>query len=185
MTDATQTYIVLLRGVMPSGKNSVPMAQLRDVLGADGFADVRTYIQSGNALLRTALPPADLEARVHDLIRDHIGPDLTVVARTAQQLQAMLDGNPFADLDISRVFFASFAQTPPDDRIAALHAEDFTPEQVRITPHAGYLYIPGSAARSKLSNNFLEKRLGVAATARNFNTISKLVELAQTAPFAG
>lgn len=177
MATDRQTYIVLLRGVMPSGKNRVPMAQLRAVLSDAGFGSVRTYIQSGNALVQSSLAAPEIEARVHDLIKTQIGPDLVVVVRTAAQLQQMLDGNPFPHLDISRVFFVAFAQAPLSHKVADLLAEEFAPEQVVITPEAGYLYIPGSAARSKLSNTYLEKKLGVSATTRNFNTVSKLIEL--------
>jgi len=174
------TLVILLRGVMPTGKNKVPMAQLRQVLAAAGFEDVRTYIQSGNALLRTNLAAPEVEQRVRELIRQHIGPDLVVVARTGAQLQKILDGNPFQNHDISRVFFTALAQTPPPEKVKQVLAQDYAPEEVVITGDAAYLYIPGSAARSKLSNNYLEKKLGVSATTRNFNTMKKLIELSTT-----
>lgn len=175
-----RTYILLLRGVTPTGKNRTPMARLRDVLAKADFDDVRTYIQSGNVILRTDLSPRGVEQRVHDLIKKHIGPDLVIVARTVAQLQRVLDGNPFGKgYDISRVFFVSFAQRPPAEKVAELVARDFSPEKLVITDEAGYMYIPGSAARSRLSNNFLEKKLGVSATTRNFNTLSKLIEMGQ------
>jgi uncharacterized protein (DUF1697 family) len=103
---------------MPSGKNRVPMAQLREALAAAGFGNVRTYIQSGNALVDTELPATAIEDRVHGLIKEHIGPDLTVVARTSRELRGMLDRNPFQDgYDIARVFFVVFAQVPTAERI--------------------------------------------------------------------
>lgn len=169
--------VVLLRGVMPTGKNKVPMAQLRQVLAEAGFEDVQTYIQSGNAILRTNLAAPEVEQRVRELIRRQIGPDLVVVARTSAQLQKILDGNPFPTHDLSRVFFTVLAQAPPKQKIEAVLAQDYAPEEVVITKEAAYLYLPGSAARSRLSNNYLEKKLGVSATTRNFNTMKKLIEL--------
>jgi uncharacterized protein (DUF1697 family) len=167
-----KSYIVLLRGVTPTGKNKTPMARLREVLTKAGFKEVRTYIQSGNVILRTNVSPAALEKRVHDLIKKHIGPELVIVARTAAQLKRVLDGNPFQKgHDISRVFFVSFAQTPSAEKIKELIAQDFSPEE---------LVIPGSAARSKLSNNFLERKHRVSATTRNRNTLNTLIELAET-----
>lgn len=74
------TYIILLRGVTPTGKNKVPMGQLRDVLTMAGFRNVRTYIQSGNALVDTELSALETEKRIHDLIKEQIGADLVVVA---------------------------------------------------------------------------------------------------------
>lgn len=164
---------------MPTGKNKVPMAQLRQVLVEAGFERVQTYIQSGNALLRTEMSAPEVEARVHDLIQTHIGADLVIVARTGAQLQKILDHNPFTDVDISRVFFTMFATAPDEDRVKKVVVEDYAPEALVITHDAAYLYIPGSAARSKLSNNYLEKKLGVSTTSRNFNTMKKMLELSQ------
>lgn len=175
-----KTYIVLLRGVMPSGKNRVPMAQLREVLVEAGFGNARTYIQSGNALVYTDLSAKEVETRVHDLIKKHIGADLAVVVRTRAQLQKVLNENPFKDgYDISRVFFVSFAENPPARKVRELLAQDFSPEALAITKNAAYMYVPGTYGRTALSNNYLEKKLGVAATTRNFNTLSKLIEMSK------
>jgi len=173
-----KTYVILLRGVMPTGKNKVPMARLRDVLARDGFGNVRTYIQSGNALVDTPLSTEEVEDRVHGLIKKHIGPDLAVVARTGAQLQKVVNENPFTDgHDISRVFFVSLKKAPSPAKCRALLAEDFGEEKLAIKGMAAYMYIPGSAARSKLSGGLLEKKLGVSATARNFNTMTRLIEM--------
>ncbi|MGE0267111.1 MAG: DUF1697 domain-containing protein [Candidatus Omnitrophota bacterium] len=180
MAEKIKTYIILLRGVMPVGKNKVPMARLREILADAGFRNVRTYIQSGNALVDTGLPPKEIEQRVHALIKKHIGAELTVVVRTGTQLQKVLDENPFdQNHDIARVFFVSFAGPPAAAKIKELCARDFSPEKLVITKNAGYMFIPGSSARSVLSNNFLEKKLGVSATTRNFNTMTRLVALSK------
>jgi uncharacterized protein (DUF1697 family) len=175
-----KTYIVLLRGVMPSGKNRVPMAQLREVLADAGFVNVRTYIQSGNALVDTDISAKEVETCVHDLIKKHIGADLTVVARTGKQLQKVLDENPFTDgYDISRVFFAWFAEPPSAQKVKELLAHDYSPEELAITKNAAFMFIPGTYGRTMLSGGFLEKKLGVPVTMRNFNTTSKLIEMSK------
>ncbi|MFN8402975.1 MAG: DUF1697 domain-containing protein [Anaerolineales bacterium] len=175
-----KTYIVLLRGVMPTGKNKVPMAQLREVLANAGFGNVRTYIQSGNALVDSDLPAKEIEKRIHELIKKHIGADLAVVVRTGKQLQKVLDENPFTDgYDISRIFFVSFAEKPPQKMVNDLLARDFSPEKLIINKDAAYMFIPNTYGSDTLSNNFLEKKLGVSATTRNFNTISKLIEMSK------
>jgi len=90
------------------------MAQFREVLKKAAFAHVRTYIQSGNALVDTELPAHMVEKNVRELIRNQIGPDLVVIARTGAQLEEVLEANPFTKgYDISRVFFVSFDKTPP------------------------------------------------------------------------
>jgi uncharacterized protein (DUF1697 family) len=171
-----KTYVILLRGVMPTGKNKVPMAQLREVLTKARFGNVRTYIQSGNALVDTELSAKEVATRVRELIKKHIGPDLAVVVRTGAQLQKVLDENPFKiGYDISRVFFVSFAEPPPLQQVEELLAQDFSPEKLAIIKNTAYMYIPGTYGRRKLSSNFLEKKLGVSATMRSFNSMTKLI----------
>lgn len=174
------TYMIFLRGVMPTGKNKVPMAQLREVLTQAGFGNVRTYIQSGNAFVDSELSASETESRVHTLIQEQIGADLVVVARTGEEVQAILDNNPFREgYDLSRVFFALLAQQPAPEKVEALLAQDFGKEQLAIVGGAAYMYIPGTYGRGKLSNNYLEKKLSISATMRNFNTMSKMVEIDQ------
>lgn len=176
----TQTHIVLLRGVMPSGKNKVPMARLREVLSEAGFGAVRTYIQSGNVLLTSELPGERVGHEVNRLIKENIGAELSVLVRTRDDLRRILAGNPYLeDHDVSRVFFSLFAQTPPAQKVKALLGRDFADEQLSITEEAAYMFIPGTYGRGRLSNNFLEKQLGVTATTRNFNTLRNLVELSR------
>lgn len=164
---------------MPVGKNKVPMAKLRAVLSEAGYENVRTYIASGNALVDSDKGPREIETHVHNLIEKHIGPDLVVVVRTAAELQKVLDSNPFTKgYDLSRTFFTMFAEPPKAAIVKELNVLDFGEEELVITKHAAYLYIPGNAGRSKINNALLERKLGVGMTARNFNTMSKLIELA-------
>jgi uncharacterized protein (DUF1697 family) len=172
------TYMVFLRGVMPTGKNKVPMAQLRNVLTQAGFGNVRTYIQSGNAFVDSALSAEETEGRIHVLIKEQIGADLVAVARTGAEVQAILDNNPFREgYDLSRVFFALFAQRPAPEKVEELLAQNFGEERLAIVGGTAYMYIPGAYGRGKLSNNFLEKKLNVSATMRNFNTMSKMAAI--------
>lgn len=154
------------------------MAQLREVLSEAGFQNVRTYIQSGNVVLDTNLPASKVETEVYGLIKKHIGPDLKIIVRTGQQLQEVLDKNPFTNgEDISRIFFVMFAEPPPRQKADGLMADDYGDEKLFIGETSAYMYIPGNAARSKLSILMLEKKSGIAATSRNFNTMKKLVEM--------
>lgn len=155
------------------------MGQLREVLTAAGFRNVRTYIQSGNALVDTNLSAREIEQYVHDLIKKQIGPDLVVIVRTPEELQATLASNPFQEgYDISRIFFVLLAHTPVAEKVQKLLSQDFGEEQLAIIGDTTYLSIPGVYGR-KLSNNFVEKQLNVSATTRNFNTLSKLVQMSK------
>jgi uncharacterized protein (DUF1697 family) len=174
------TYILLVRGVTPSGRNKLPMSRFREVLEKAGFTRVRTYIQSGNALVDTDLTAQMVETRVHELIRDHIGPELAVIARTGAQLEEALEANPFREgYDLSRVFFVSFSGTPPGQKVDELMSLDISPEKLAFGNNTAYMYIPGAYGRGTLSGTFLEKKLGIPATMRNFNTMNRLVTMSR------
>src|SRR5690554_2799393 len=127
------TFCVFLRGVMPAGKNRVPMAQLRTVLTESGFTNVRTWIQSGNVLVDTYLSVDEVVNVIHGLIKNQIGADLAVVARTHQQIQQVLEKNPFAEgYDQSRVFFTLFASPPSIEKAGELMEINFNDEKLFI-----------------------------------------------------
>lgn len=177
---AVRDYVILLRAVMPSGKNKVPMARLREVLTGAGLDAVRTYIQSGNVLARSELAADQVERLVHDEIQRHFGGDLAVLARTPSQLGDILARNPFTAPDPSKLLFTVLAEEPDPDRVAELTRQRFPPDEFAVTPAVVYLHCPQGYGRSKLSNNFFEERLGVAATTRNSRTMVKLVGMSVT-----
>ena len=175
-------WIILLRGVSPTGKNKVPMTGLRQAMTKNGFTNVRTWIQSGNVLVDTTLGRAETEAAIMGVLREDIKTDLAVIVKTAEEIRETLDGNPFVDLPGDRVFYGMFNRQPAQDKAAALLALDFGEDLLRITGNAVYLFILGSAARTRLNNVWLQRRLGVALTFRNANTLGKLVEMATLQP---
>lgn len=173
----TTRHAVFLRGVMPSGKNAVKMAALRDALEKHGFSDVRTWIQSGNVALTSHDDAATLASRVHDILQRELGVDLGVIVKNAAQLAAILAEQPFPDADPARVFYTLYSTAPDAALLASVLAEDFGDNQLAAGEHALYMHIPGDASRSKLSNNTLEKRLNIALTTRNRNTLAKMLEM--------
>lgn len=159
------------------------MGQFREVLKKAGYTHVRTYIQSGNALVDTELPAHAVEKDVRERIRDQIGPDLVVLARTGAQLGDALKANPFTKgYDLSRVYFVSFEKTPPKQKVISLLSLDLSPEKLAFGEDTAYMYIPGQYGRGRLSGNFLERKLGVMATMRNFNTMNRLVMMSREGP---
>lgn len=178
--------LVFLRGVMPSGKNRVPMAELRRILSENGFENVRTWIQSGNVVLNSSLPPGEIAQNIHHLIKDYIGAELGVVVKSRGELISVLEENPFGKgYDLSRVFFSLFNDVLNPSRVEELHAVNFQPEELMVTPRAAYMFISGTYGRGKLSNNFIENKLKIMATMRNFNTISKMIMLSDADTSAG
>lgn len=174
-----RTFIILLRGVMPTGKNRVPMARLREVMAAAGYGRVRTWIASGNLLVDTRESAPETAARVRALINQEIGPDLAVIARSAEEVNRVLADNPFEapGHDPARVFYAFFETQPSEDKLAALKERDFGDNKLVLTDSA-FMYIPGDYTKAKLNAAVLEKATDVAITMRNGNTLTKLVEMA-------
>ena len=106
-------YIVLLRGVMPSGKNRVPMSLLRESLIEAGFLNTKTWIQSGNVTLDSHLVASEVASHVHDTIQDKIGADLKIIVKTPEEVEQVLFNNPFGEgCDMPRVFLPSSIPNP-------------------------------------------------------------------------
>ncbi len=173
-------YVLLLRGVMPTGKNRVPMQRLREAVSAAGYRGVRTYIQSGNLLLESDRDRQEIADDVRRLIREEIGPDLPVIIRSPQEIQKALDENPFTEGFLAeRVFYVFPEHELAAETVTELAARDFGEDLLRAGKGLIYLYIPGSAARTKLNNSFLERACKTACTTRNRNTLERLVELSK------
>ncbi|VDG82902.1 Uncharacterized protein conserved in bacteria [Capnocytophaga ochracea] len=178
-TKDKKPYIALLRGVMPTGKNRIPkMAELQQLLSSE-FDEVRTYIQSGNIVFLSDKVRNEIASKVSQLIKEHIGPDLPTIVVTREEAQKMLDMNPFTgeNYDIARVFFTLTNNILAPDLVEKFQKETFDGEELAIIDDKIYLYLPKDASRTKLNNNYVEKKLKIVATTRNFNTLSKLITM--------
>ena len=176
-----QEQIILLRGVMPSGKNSIPkMAILRQHLEDAGFEAVRTYIQSGNILLRSELSAEALSTRIHDLLAEHYGADIAALVFRPEEIQSWIDACPFpSDLDPSRVFFTMTMEETKAERRQALAEKTWGEAELHLTEQCAYIHAPVTYKNSKLTNNALERALGVTCTTRNLNTLRRILALAE------
>ena len=174
-----ETYIILLRGVMPTGKNKVPMAELRVALEKAGLKNVQTYIQSGNAIVKSSMKSSDIEKLVHQVIKKDIRADIAVVAKTATQFGKIAENNPFVGEDTKKTYFTLLAQKPESKIMKDFASSDYSPEKVSVVGDVVYTLYATKYRDSKFNNNFIEFKLGVSATTRNFNTMTKLFELAQ------
>lgn len=173
------TYIILLRGVTPTGKNKVLMAPLREVLEAAGLEEVQTYIQSGNVLARSELSAPSVEALVHDTIRKSTGGDIRVVARTPAQIASILEANPFADADPPQPYFTLLAEKPEEELLDEFLNTDFGPDKVIHHNNTLYTLYATKLSDSKFNNMLFERKLKVAGTTRNINTMRRLMQMAR------
>jgi uncharacterized protein (DUF1697 family) len=172
------TFVALLRGINVGGRNKLAMNDLRALCEELGFAGVRTYIQSGNVVLNTSLrSSAAVESRIEGAIREQTGLDVSVVARTSKDLAKTIAANPFTAASIDhRYLLVVFPKARPTKTLIDVSA--YGPEQLVVEGSDVFVYYPNGVGRSKLTNAVLERLLGGPATARNWNTVNKLLALA-------
>jgi uncharacterized protein (DUF1697 family) len=176
--------IALLRGINVGSHNRVPMPGLRDLLARLGYEDVATYVQSGNIVMTSAAKPAKLEQDLQRAIAAEFGVDTPVVVRTSDELASVVERDPLGDLVTEpKRYQVNFLSGPlGPDATARLEALDIAPERVVVDGREVYSWHPEGIQRSKLARALGDARLGVVATARNWNTVTKLLELARQPP---
>lgn len=175
-------YIAILRGVNVSGKNKLNMAEFRVSLENLGFTNVRTYIQSGNVVFETTkTSPKKLSEMIQKIIVSYFGFSTSVIVKPPLEINKTIENNPFlkqknADPSKCHVTFLSKLPRKVDlEKIIEIKSED----QIICSGQDIYLYCPNGYGRTKLTNNFLEKLLGISATTRNWKTVTHLYELTQ------
>ena len=181
-------YVALLRGINLGGHAKVGMADLRRVFLALGHAEVTTYLQSGNVVFSSpAAQPSRLAAAIEQRIASDLGMTVTVLLRTGDDLARVAAANPFLGRtgDPTKLHVTFLAAAPDRDRAARLEAPAGEAAELALAGREVYLYYPDGYGRTKLDNAFLERRLGVAATTRNWRTVTKLGDLAGRRPAAG
>ncbi|MEI6727645.1 MAG: DUF1697 domain-containing protein [Actinomycetes bacterium] len=191
------TFVALLRAVNVSGQNRVPMAELRTTMAAAGYGDVRTYLQSGNIVFDAAADPdadagagrqaaaaQELATAVHRLIERKFGCDVRVLVLTAAELARVAVANPFLRAAGSgfdeKSLHATFLEEPAPEAAfggLALPAQPGEQAQIAAGGRVIYLHLPHGYGRTKLNNGYFERRLGAAATTRNWRTVLALAEM--------
>jgi len=174
------TFIALLRGINVGGHNKLPMRDLVQLLETIGFANVKTYIQSGNVVFQTQ---RDARVALAEEIRSAIGQSYgfrpQVMLLGLEDLATAVSRNPFlqATQEPKTLHFYFLESSPPQPDLAELEMLKTEREQFKLIDNVFYLYAPDGIGRSKLAAR-VEKALGVATTARNWRTVSKVMELA-------
>jgi uncharacterized protein (DUF1697 family) len=174
--------IALLRGINLASRNRVSMPDLRTALGEAGYEDVATLVQSGNIVLSSPREPKTLEREISKLVLDEFGVTAATVVRTRDELEGVIERNPIPDgPSTPRLFQVTFFSAEPDAaRVKALLEQDFGDEQIDVIGREAYAWHPGGIHKSKLARE-LGKALRGDGTARNWNTVTKLLELADGA----
>ncbi|MHB0969759.1 MAG: DUF1697 domain-containing protein [Thermoanaerobaculia bacterium] len=173
-----KTYVALFRGINVGGRGMLPMKELVTILEESGFTSVRTYIQSGNAVFQSSRAvTSKVVGEIVSRIRKSRGFSPVVMIVELADLARAIERNPFeaAEGNALHLFFLERKPDAPDlEGLAKLKTKT---EEFKLDGSVFYLHTPDGLGRSKLAAN-IERRLGVAATGRNWNTVNKLLEIA-------
>lgn|SRR5262249_7390403 len=179
--------ICLLRGVNLGGHHKVPMEVLRTLCESLECQNVQTYVQSGNVVFRTSeRDPVALGKKLENLIEKKFGFRADVVLRTPSELRDVVARNPFrkrSGIEPAKLLVTFLTTHPGPEMQNAVQAIPANPEVVHLSGRELYIYYPAGQGRSKLWAR-IDKALRNAGTARNWNTVTKLLEMAETLEIA-
>ena len=174
-----RTYVAFLRGINVGGHAKIAMADLRELLTGLGFTDVRTHLQSGNAVFRTATTaPARLETAIADAVQETVGLSISVLIRTPAELAEVIERNTLPTTQPSRLMVLFLARPLEPGRLDDVDRAALAPDEFLILEREIVVSCPGGVLESPALKRFTDKRLGRAITARNWNTVTKVADLA-------
>ena len=168
------TNIALLRGINVGGNHMIGMAALRELLESIGLKNVRTLLQSGNVVFEGG--GKKVGGEIEDVIENAFGFRPSVILRSAEQMEDVVARNPFAhrsDVPGNKLLVTFLECDPKTTEIVA------APEEVHVLGREMYIYFPVGVGQSKFPHSAVAKQLGVTGTARNWNTVLKLVTMAR------
>ena len=173
-------YVALLRGINVGGRNMIKMEMLREVVASLGFSNVKTYVNSGNVAFdaKKALDTT-IAKKIRDAIEKKLGMDISVMVRSTDKIKEIIAKNPYDgqfenDKDV-HVFFLEKELSPEQRDLLFANGSDV--EFITVDGRTIYYMLKISILDSSLGKGFIDKKLKIAATARNWRTVNKIVEL--------
>jgi len=181
--------ISMLRGVNLGPHNRIKMDELRDVYLSLKCSGPRTYVQSGNVIFRTKeRSTPELAAKIQNAISRKLRVTTPVILRTPEEFRKVIAANPFAkrkDVNPGKLLVTFLASEPGAEARARVLALKPDPEELYLIGRELYIYFPNGAGRSKLQWSSLDKKLETSGTARNLNSVTKMLEIAEELEAAG
>jgi len=175
------TYISLLRGINVSGKNLIKMEELRKTFENEGFSNVKTYLQTGNIIFQTQENNnIILQEKISNIIKNKFNLDVPNIVLSKEKLETIIENNPFSKekkTDETFLYITFLGETPKKIDLKQIEEKKFPNEEIFFTDFAVYLYCPSGYGKTKLTNNFLETKLKVLATTRNWKTTNEIMNL--------
>ena len=175
------THLALLRGINVSGHNMIKMDALKTMLENIGFQNVRTYIQSGNVFVDTEEESA---SKVGFMIKQEIfkvfGHDVPAVVISKEDLELCFKNNPFLkekDVDAKRLYVAFVSISLKKENINDLKVSQFKPDEASIDGNRIFIKYAVGAGKTRFDQKYIEKKLNVTATIRNWNTVTNLLNM--------
>lgn len=173
-------HVALLRGINVGGRNRLPMTDLATLFREAGAEEVRTFIQSGNVVFRAdASRAARLGAAIAKAMQADRGWSVPIVIRSAAELAAAAKGNPFLKEKVAteRLHVGFLLEKPDRAQVAALDPDRSPGDRFAVRGREIFLHLPNGLARTKLTSQYLDTRLGTVVTVRNWNTVTTLLEM--------
>jgi uncharacterized protein (DUF1697 family) len=177
-------YIAILRGINVGGHKKILMAELKKKLENLGFKDVITYIQSGNVIFGSKIDDApELKKELESMIEKQYGFQVPIIIRKQEDLQKVVNEDPFVEIEKkengSKLHVVYLSDVPTDKAQASLNDIVQDPERIVLKGNHLYIWYPNGAGHSKITTQVIERKLDVQATARNWMTTLKLLELSK------
>ena len=169
--------VALLRGINIGPSKRIAMADLRAIVESLGHTDVETYLQSGNVVFAPKRRTKDPAEPLSAAIRDATGLDVPVVTRTGAELARVVEANPYAVDDPTRVVVAFLADAVDLGDLALGDLSSYLPDELTISGRELYVSVPNGQGRSKLMEALTKRTLPTTVTVRNWRTVEALAEM--------
>ena len=174
-------HLALLRGINVSGHNMIKMEALKTTLESIGFSDVVTYIQSGNVFVETEEESGfSVGFKIKQEIYKTFGHEVPVIVIAKRDLELCLQNNPFLkdkEVDLKKLYVAFISKELQSTAIYDLKISQFKPDEAVIDGNRIFIKYDVGAGKTRLDQKYIEKKLNVTATMRNWNTVNKLLEM--------
>ena len=174
-------YVALLRGINLGGHKKIKMDELRASLAAMGFDEVKTYIQSGNVVFKTAkISDRALSKKIEASILSNFGHSVSVMIRTAEEIKQVIANNPFLkqpDIDQTKLHVMFLAEPPAQSALKQLETLVLKPDQFRSLGKELYFYIPNGVAESAVMKKPIDRVLAIPTTMRNWKTVNTVQQM--------
>jgi uncharacterized protein (DUF1697 family) len=172
------TFIALLKGINVGGHKKVPMIALRELLKELGYQDIQTYIQSGNVIFKTEERNIQkIEDTISTSVKKHFGFEVSVLVKTREDLKRIFEASPFPEEQKKASYFMMLNHKPEQVLIDKVSEKVYEGETYEIISDCIYYFYEKGLGQAKFNVNFFERKLNTFATARNYNTLVKLLYL--------